>query len=261
MNISFENKVVVVTGGAGGLGSAMAETFAENGAKVAVCDLRGADAAAEKIAEKLTGKNVTVKGYNFDITDMESVDAAMAAIAQDLGPINVLVNNAGINVGPDERKHVDEFSDKWWKAIIDVDLTGTYHCTKKAVHYMNQGGSIINIASIVGMVGLRNQCAFNAAKAGVINFTRAIALELAPQGIRANAICPGSIGIAITNELWKNDSAMQGLLSHIPMGRQGVPSEIANVVAFLASDLASYMTGTVIPVDGGWTCGGFARDF
>jgi len=257
MNISFENNVVVITGAAGGLGAAMARLFAESGAKVAVCDLRG----AEKIAEEIAEKGGVAKGYNFDITDMEAVDIAMEQIHGELGTIKVLVNNAGINVGPDERKHVDNFSDKWWNAIIDVDLNGTYHCTKKAIPYMTEGGSIVNIASIVGMLGLRNQCAFNAAKAAVINFTRAIALELAPQGIRANVICPGSIGIAVTNTLWQQNSAMQGLLSHIPMGRQGAPEEIANVTAFLASDLASYMTGAVIPVDGGWTCGGFARDF
>ena len=257
MNISFDNNVVVITGAAGGLGAAMAKLFAENSAKVAVCDLRG----AEKVAEEIELKGGVAKGYNFDITNMDAVGDAMEQIHNDLGNIKVLVNNAGINVGPDERKHVDEFSDKWWNMIIDVDLNGTYHCTKKAIPYMTEGSSIINIASIVGMLGLRNQCAFNAAKAAVINFTRAIALELAPQGIRANVICPGSIGIAVTNTLWQKDSAMQGLLSHIPMGRQGVPEEIANVTAFLASDLASYMTGTVIPVDGGWTCGGFARDF
>lgn len=257
MNISFKNNVVVITGAAGGLGAAMARLFAESGAKVAVCDLRG----AEKIAEEIAEKGGVAKGYNFDITDMEAVGIAMEQIHGELGTIKVLVNNAGINVGPDERKHVDNFSDKWWNAIIDVDLNGTYHCTKKAIPYMTEGGSIVNIASIVGMLGLRNQCAFNAAKAAVINFTRAIALELAPQGIRANVICPGSVGIAVTNTLWKENSAMQGLLSHIPMGRQGMPEEIANVTVFLASDLASYMTGTVIPVDGGWTCGGFARDF
>ncbi|MBE5740180.1 MAG: SDR family oxidoreductase, partial [Clostridiales bacterium] len=107
----------------------------------------------------------------------------------------------------------------------------------------------------------RNQCAFTAAKAAVINFTKAIAMELAPQGIRANAVCPGTIGIAITQKLWEKDSAMQGLLSHIPMGRQGGPEEIANATAFLASDAASYITGAVLPVDGGWTCGGYARNF
>ena len=257
MNISFDKSTIVITGAAGGLGAAMSNLFAENGAKVAVCDLQG----AEKVAEEIQSRGGTAKGYNFDITDMDTVSGAMKQIYKDLGTIKVLVNNAGINVGPDERKHVDEFSDKWWNMIIDVDLNGTYHCTKKAVPYMEEGSSIVNIASIVGILGLRNQCAFNAAKAAVINFTRAIALELAPQGIRANVICPGSIGIAVTNTLWQKDSGMQGLLAHIPMGRQGVPEEIANVTAFLASDLASYMTGAVIPVDGGWICGGFARDF
>ena len=126
---------------------------------------------------------------------------------------------------------------------------------------MKEGASIVNISSIVGMVPLRNQCAFTAAKAGVINFTKAIAMELAPKGIRANVICPGTIGIAITNTLWQKDDAMQKLLSHIPMERQGKPEEIANATAFLASNYASYITGAVVPVDGGWTCGGYARNF
>ena len=111
------------------------------------------------------------------------------------------------------------------------------------------------------MVPLRNQCAFTAAKAGVINFTKAIALELAPRGIRANCVCPGTIGIEVTNKLWTDDSKMTALLSHIPMARQGRPSEIANAVCFLASDAASYITGAVLPVDGGWTAGGYARNF
>ena len=257
MNILFEDKVVVITGAAGGLGASMAHLFAENGAKVAVCDLRG----SEVVAQDIVAKGGIAKGFDFNITDRESVASSMREITEAFGNINVLVNNAGINVGPDERKHVDEFSDKWWDAIINVDLNGTYNCTKAVIPYMGEDGSIVNIGSIVGMVGLRNQCAFNAAKAAVLNFTRAIALELAPRGIRANAVCPGSVGIAITKELWKQDSVMQGLLSHIPMGRQGTPEEIANTVAFLASDMASYITGVVVPVDVGWTCGGFARDF
>lgn len=257
MVLDFKNKVVVITGAAGGIGSAMARRFAEDGAKVAVCDLRG----AETVADEITKSGYFAKGYNFDITDRDSTKSAMATIAEELGGIDVLVNNAGINVGPDERHHVDSFSDKWWDAILKVDLDGTYNCTKLAIPYMKDGASIVNISSIVGMVPLRNQCAFTAAKAAVINFTKAIAMELAPRGIRANVICPGTIGIAVTNKLWTQNSAMEGLLSHIPMGRQGVPEEIANATAFLASDAASYVTGAVLPVDGGWTCGGFARNF
>ena len=252
MNISFKNKVVVITGAAGGIGSAMTRRFIEDGASVVVCDLRG----AKKMAEQLGAT-----GYEFDITDRTAVNSAMSEISKQFGKIDVLINNAGINVGPDERRTVDEFSDKWWDAILKVDLDGTYNCTKLAIPYMKEGSSIVNISSIVGMVPLRNQCAFTAAKAGVINFTKAIAMELAPKGIRANVICPGTIGIAVTNKLWSKDDVMQKLLSHIPMARQGLPEEIANATAFLASDLASYITGAVLPVDGGWTCGGYARNF
>lgn len=252
MEISFLNKVVVITGAAGGIGKAMAKRFILDGAKVILCDLKG----AISVANELGGY-----GYEFDITNREEVANAMQKIATDFGGIDVLVNNAGINVGPNERKTVESFSDKWWDSILKVDLDGTYNCSKLAIPYMKEGSSIVNISSIVGMVPLRNQCAFTAAKAGVINFTKAIALELAPKGIRANVICPGTIGIAVTNELWKNDDSMKGLLSHIPMGRQGLPEEIANATAFLASNLASYITGAVLPVDGGWTTGGYARNF
>lgn len=249
MTIDFTGKVVVITGAAGGLGSAMAERFAKDGAKVACCVHR----------KEMSGENIT--SYKFDISDREAVKDTMAKIAAEQGDIDILINNAGINVGPEQRKTVEDFSDEWWDAILKVDLDGTYNCTKAVIPYMKEGSSIINISSIVGMIPLRNQCAFTAAKAGVINFTKAIAMELAPKGIRANVICPGTIGIQITNKLWTSNSAMEGLLSHIPMGRQGLPEEIADATAFLASSAASYITGAVLPVDGGWTCGGFARNF
>ena len=257
MNISFKDKVVVITGACGGIGQGMVKLFVEDGAKVVLCSRNGTIEAAKELTEA----GYSAYGYKLDITDREAVKATMADIAAKLGKIDILINNAGINVGPDQRRFVDEFADEWWDKINNVDLNGTYNCTKYAVPYMPEGSSIVNISSIVGLVPLRNQCAFAAAKAGVNNFTCAIAMELAPKKIRVNAICPGTIGIACTNELWKENSAMAGLLSHIPMGRQGTPEEIANVTAFVASDAASYLTGAVIPVDGGWTCGGFARNF
>lgn len=257
MQILFSDQTVVITGAAGGLGSGMAKHFAADGAKVAVCDLRG----AEKTADEIVAAGGVAIAYNFDITDRAQVADNMAKIENDLGKIRVLINNAGINVGPDERHTVDAFSDKWWDAILAVDLDGTYHCTKLACPHFAEGATVINISSIVGMIPLRNQCAFAAAKAAVINFTKAIAMELAPAGIRANAICPGTIGLAITNQLWSNDTAMQALLAHIPLSRQGTPDDIAAAAEFLASDFASYITGAILPVDGGWTCGGFARNF
>lgn len=258
MSMDYQNKVVVVTGAAGGLGSAMAEHFAKAGAKVAVCDLKG----TEGVVSSILDQGGTAASYHFDVTDRTAVGEIMAQIKDTFGPIDLLVNNAGVNVGPDERKTIENFSDKWWDAIIKIDLEGVYNCSKHAVPYMNSdGSSIVNISSIVGMVPLRNQCAFTAAKAGVINLSKAMAMELADKGIRVNVVAPGTIGIAVTNQLWQKDSAMQGLLSHIPMGKQGTPQDIANAVMFLGSSMASYITGAVLPVDGGWTCGGFARNF
>lgn len=257
MNISFKNKVVVVTGAAGAIGGGIVDCFAQDGAKIALCDLRNAKSKAEEYC----AKGYTVKGYEFDISDRAQVVEAMKTINDDFGGIDILVNNAGINVGPEERKHVDNFSDKWWDMIVKIDLEGTFNCTKAALEYMSEGASIVNISSVVGMVPLRNQCAFAAAKAGVINFTKAIAMELADRGIRANVICPGSIAMNLTKELWSNDSVMQALLAHIPMKRQGTPDEIAHATVFLASEYAQYITGAVLPVDGGWTCGGYARNF
>lgn len=255
---NFENKVVVVTGAAGGIGKGIIEAFAKLGAKVAACDLKDTDSKISAVRKE--GYDITA--YDFDITDAEATKNMMKKIADELGKIDVLVNNAGINVGPDQRKTIENFDDGWWHAIQNVDVNGLYNCSKHGIHNMNpNGGAIVNISSITGMVPLRNQCSFAAAKGGVCNLTKAMAIELADKNIRVNAIAPGTIGIPATNELWKNDDAMKALLAHIPQKRQGTPEDIAKAVVFMASDMADYITGAILPVDGGWTAGGYARNF
>lgn len=263
MQIDFTGKVVAVTGAAGGLGSAMVRRFSESGAAVAVCGRRdGRTGRAEALAAEIAQTGRTAKAYALDVSDRENVAEVCRQIAADLGGIDVWVNNAGINVGPEQRRNVDQFDDGWWDAIVKVDLDGVYNCSKAAVSYLKKrpGSNLVNISSIVGLVPLRRQCAFTAAKAGVVNFSKAMALELAEFGIRVNVVAPGTIGIVKTNKLWTDPTAMEGLLSHIPMHRQGTPDEIADTVLFLSSDRASYITGTVLTVDGGWLCG-YARDF
>lgn len=257
MVIRYDGKVVVVTGAAGGLGRAMVENFAKCGAAVAACDLRD---TAEKLSDLMNAGNIHC--YDCDVSNAQSVADTMDKIASELGHIDVLVNNAGINVGPDQRKTIENFDDQWWHNIQKVDTDGVYYCSKHAIRNMGEnGGVILNISSVVGLVPLRNQCSFAAAKAAVCNLTKAMAIELAGKNIRVNAIAPGTIGIAVTNVLWTNDDAMKALLAHIPQGRQGTPQDIANAVLFFCSDLASYITGAVLPVDGGWTAGGYARNF
>ncbi len=256
MNICFKDKTALVTGAAGGIGKAIVKGFLDSGAKVVAC---GRSNTKERLSEIATPD---LYCYDFDISNADTVREMMRKISEECGKIDILVNNAGINVGPEQRKTIENFDDEWWQAIQNVDVNGVYNCSKYAIPYMpGDGAAIVNISSIVGLVPLRNQCSFAAAKAGVINLTKAMALELAEKNIRVNVIAPGTIGIAVTNKLWTDNSAMAGLLSHIPQGRQGRPEEIANAVLFLASDVASYITGAVLPVDGGWTAGGFARDF
>ena len=170
-----------------------------------------------------------------------------------------MINNAGINGGPDDRKRVYEYSDELWDRIVSVDLNGVYYCSKYAIRQMirqGRGGSIINVGSIVGLTPLRLQCAFTAAKAGVFNLTKTMALECAPHGIRVNGIAPGSIMFEGTRKLFYADPVKaEGIMSHIPQHQPGEPNDIAWATCFLASDEAKYMTGSVMTIDGGWICG------
>lgn len=260
MTIDFSDKTVVITGAGGAIGGAMAYYFAQSGAKAAVCDVN--EKSGRETAGKITKDGYTAEFFYLDVTDKGSIKKALDDIVHKFGGVDVFINNAGVNVPAQERFNIDGFSDEWWEKIISIDLDGVYNCSKAAVpHVQKSGGSIINISSVIGMVAFRNQCAFTAAKAGVIHLTKAMAVELADRGVRVNCIAPGSIVMDLTKSLWANEELKKAFLSHIPQHRQGSPEDIAKAALFLAdNNSAGYITGQVLAVDGGWLCG-YARDF
>ncbi len=262
MNVNLENKVAIITGAAGGIGRGMALMFAQNGATIVIADIneeKGRATAAE--IQALGGKAAFIKT---NVAEIAEAQALAAQTVEQFGKIDILINNAGINIGMKERGPIHEFPDETWLKIIQVDLDGVYYCSKAALKTMTVSGygKIINIASIAGAVPLRNQCAFTAAKGGVIQLTKAMAIELAPYGINVNVILPGSINIPAMNTSggMYADGRYASIVSHIPMKRPGAPEDIGYGALYLASDAASYVTGSVLVIDGGWTCG-FARDW
>lgn len=262
MRVDLKDKVVIVTGGGGAIGGAMAEEFAANGAKVVVTGRT--KATLQAVVDAIRSRGGEASAVIADVGSRESAAAMIEETVRLYGRLDVLVNNAGINGGPEERKPIHEYSDELWERIINVDLNGVYYCSKPAILQMEkqgEGGNIINIGSVVGLTPLRLQCAFAAAKAGVFNLTKAMALELAPLNIRVNGIAPGSIMFEGTRKLFYADSEKaEAMMSHIPQHRPGEPKDIAGMACFLASEDSSYMTGTISVIDGGWICG-YARDF
>lgn len=260
MRADMSGKTVFVTGAGGAIGRAISIRFAENGASVAVCDVNDKSARETVAMAQAVGGKAAF--YHLDVTDAAEAAFALSKVSHDFGGVHVLVNNAGVNVPPNKRAYIDQFDDSMWDWIVRVDLDGVYKCSKAAVpHIARQGGSILNISSIVGTVPLRNQCAFAAAKAGVINLTKAMALELAEKDIRVNVIAPGSIAMESTKALIYSDPVKaEAMLSHIPLKRPGSPDDIAYAALYLSSSEAGYVTGSLLTVDGGWTCG-YARDF
>lgn len=262
MKVDLKDRTVIITGAGGAIGGAMALEFARNGANVVIADFN--EDTMEAKVEEIRREGGKAIGVKTDVSSRESAANMVAKAVEAFGHLEVLVNNAGINGGPKYRKPIHEYDDDLWNRIINVDLNGVYYCSKEAILQMEKqgkGGNIINIASVAGVVPLRLQCAFTAAKAGVINFSKAMALEVAPLNIRVNCIAPGSILFEGTRELfYANKVTADGLLSHIPMHRPGSPEDIAGMACFLASDDSAYMTGSLNIVDGGWTCG-YNRDF
>ncbi|MEX2114889.1 MAG: 3-oxoacyl-ACP reductase family protein [Pirellulales bacterium] len=264
MQIGLNNQVALVTGGAQGIGQAIVEQLAANGAAVAVFDLDAdrADEAARGVVAT-GGRAIALAG---DVADPARLAEVVEEIRHAWGPIGILVNNAGINTVKD-RRPIHEYSASDWHKILRVDLTGVFTVTQAVVPSMLERGSgrIVNIASVAGLVPLRLQSAFVAAKAGVINLSRSMALELGPRGILTNCVAPGSVLTQGTRALFYGDTGertpiAESLLSHVPLGRPGEPEEIAHAVTFLVSPEASYINGAVLTVDGGWTAG-YTRDW
>jgi NAD(P)-dependent dehydrogenase (short-subunit alcohol dehydrogenase family) len=243
----FTDRVAVVTGAGSGLGRATARMFAAEGAKVAVLDL--ATEAAETVAKELSEGGGTAAAYTVDVSDPASVQTAVDALASDLGRPQLLVNCAGI--GGFARS--EEEDPNRWAAIIAVNLTGTFlMCRFTLPHLLDGGGTIVNIASNAGIMGQPFSAAYCASKGGVINLTRALAVEYLEQGVRVNCVAPGGMRTPLTKGFRLPEGAPLDLLRPV-MSKVGVsePEEVANCIAYVASDDARYMIGSIVSIDGG----------
>jgi len=243
----LRDKVSIITGAGSGIGHATAIKFAQEGAKVAVCDIN--EQAAADVAREITDGGGAALAFRIDVTDKESIARMVEGVMAKWGRIDTLVNNAGIVQDAQLKKMSDDQFDR----VIDVNLKGVYNCTKAVVDIMleQHSGCILNASSIVGLYGNFGQTNYAASKFAVIGMMKTWARELGKRGIRANAICPGFIETPIIKQM--PQKVVQMMEDRVPMGRLGRPEEIANTYAWLASDEASYINGAVIEVSGGST--------
>ncbi len=241
----LDGRQAVVTGGGSGIGRAIALRLASEGASIAVVDINEESASA--VATEIEEAGGTARAYVLDVSDAVAAAGVMKKVAEDLGGLGILVNNAGITrdnllirMSPDD-----------WDLVLKINLKGTFNCTRAVARIMMAGrwGRVINISSVIGQIGNVGQASYGASKAGIVALTKTTARELASRGITANAIAPGFIETPMTEKL--SEKARDGLASMLIIKRMGKPEDIANLVAFLASDEADYITAQTINVDGG----------
>lgn len=240
-----QDKIAVVTGSARGIGQAVALKLASEGADIAVCDLQKdwCDETAGKVKE--LGRRAET--YAMDVGNAESVQTAIDQVVKDFGRVDILVNNAGIT----KDGLMARMSEEDWDAVLDINLKGTFLCSKAAGRYMmkQRTGSIVNLASVIGLMGNAGQCNYAASKGGVIALTKSVAKELAGRNVRCNAVAPGFIQTKMTDKLTEEQS--KAMLDATPLGRFGQPEDVANVITFLAGDQAAFVTGQVLSICGG----------
>lgn len=238
--MELKNRIAVVTGGASGIGKAIAEKFAGAGATVAVCDINY-DGALQ------TARAVGATAYKVDVANFSEVAAVGEEIAKTLGTVHILVNNAGVT----RDTLLLRMSETDWDFVLNVNLKGAFNFTKGVIKYMmkERWGRIVNVSSVIGLIGNAGQVNYAASKAGLLGVTKSLAREFASRNITVNAIAPGYIETALTQNL--PDNLKDVYLKTIPLARLGQPEDVANVCLFLVSDAASYVTGQVVHVDGG----------
>lgn len=242
----LDGKTALVTGASRGIGRAVALALAAAGARVAI-NYAGNVKAAEEVKAAVETAGGTAILCQADVADSAAVEAMVAAVAKEFGTIDILVNNAGIT----RDTLLVRMKDEDFAKVLDTNLKGVFYCTKAVSKLMmkKRAGRIVNMASVVGLVGNAGQTNYAAAKAGVIGFSKSVAKELASRGITVNVVAPGFIGTDMTADL--PETVKEKALADIPLGKMGEPEDVANAVLFLASDQASYITGQVVNVDGG----------